>query len=55
MEGKTDKINRKHSAAHAPSPGNKRTGNMTNAGHVTYYSMTRFSGNIMTLSEEENL
>lgn len=55
MEEKTDKVNRKHSTAHAPSPGSKRTDNMTNAGHVTYYSVRGVSDSIMTLSEERNL
>lgn len=49
MEEKTDKINWKHATAHAPSPGNKRTDNMTNAGHDIYYSIKRFSDNMMTL------
>ena len=31
------------------------TREQTNAGHVTYHSMRRFSDNIMTLSEEKNL
>lgn len=53
MEEKIDTINGKHSIAHAPSLGNKRTDNTTNAGHVTYYRMRRFSDNLMALSEEE--
>lgn len=36
VEGKTDKINWKNSTAHVPSPGKKRTDNMTNAGCVSH-------------------
>lgn len=54
-EKKADEINSKHSAGHAPSPGNKSPDNMTNAANVTCYSSGRFSENIMTLSEDRHL
>lgn len=55
MEEKADTINWKHSIANAPSLGNKRADNMTNAGHVTSNCMKRFSDNLMALSEEKDL
>lgn len=56
MYGRKDRYNKlKTFNCMCSFPCNKRTDNMTNAGHVTYYCMRRFSDNLMALSEEKNL